>query len=107
LAQKAAIDRERLARAIRLETLTALETYNSRAAEVQAFTLERVTRAHETLRSLGEEVEAGRLSVRDALVAQQALVELLQADIAARRAWCLSSVELARAAGVSLEGETP
>jgi cobalt-zinc-cadmium efflux system outer membrane protein len=107
LAQKAAIDRERLARAIRLEILTALSTFNSRAAEVQAFTSERVTRARETLRSLGEEVEAGRLSVRDALVAQQALVELLQADIAARRAWCLSSVELARAAGVSLEGETP
>jgi cobalt-zinc-cadmium efflux system outer membrane protein len=107
LAQKAAIDRERLARAIRLEILTALSTFNSRAAEVQAFTSERVTRAHETLRSLGEEVEAGRLSVRDALVAQQALVELLQADVAARRAWCLASVDLARAAGVTLEGETP
>jgi outer membrane protein TolC len=45
--------------------------------------------------------------VRDALVAQQALVELLQADVAARRAWCLASVDLARAAGVTLEGGTP
>jgi cobalt-zinc-cadmium efflux system outer membrane protein len=107
LAQKTTIDRERVARSIRLEIATALEVFHSRASEVEAFTSERVNRAHDTLQSLGEEVSAGRLSVRDALVAQAALIELLQAHVAARRAWCLSSVDLARAAGVPLDGRTP
>jgi cobalt-zinc-cadmium efflux system outer membrane protein len=107
LAHKASIERERSARTIRLEISTALQTFDSRTAEVAAFTPERVNRAHASLRSLGEEVEAGRLSVRDAVVAQQAFIELLQAQVAARRAWCLASVDLARAAGVALESQSP
>ena len=80
--------------------------YGPTVDAMQAFTAERTERASTSLRSLGEEVESGRLGVRDAVVAQHALIELLQADVAARRAWCLASVELARAAGVPLEGAT-
>ncbi len=104
LARRVGMDRERVGREIRLEVLVAAQAYESRAKEVEAFTPERVTRAEETLRSLGQEVEAGHLGVRDAVVAQQAMIELLQANVAARRAWCVASVELARAAGLSLEG---
>lgn len=106
-ARRAATDRERIEREIRLEVATATQAFLSRAKEVEAFTPERVARAETTLTSLGQEVEAGRLAVRDAVVAQQALIELLRANVEARRAWCLASVDLAHAVGVSLEGRTP
>ncbi|GAC1536199.1 MAG: hypothetical protein NVS3B10_28870 [Polyangiales bacterium] len=107
LARRAATDRERIEREIRSEIATAAQAFLSRAREIEAFTAERVTRAETTLVSLGQEVEAGRLAVRDAVVAQQALIELLRANVEARRAWCLASVALAHAIGVPLEGRTP
>ena len=107
LARRAATDRERSEREIRLEVASATQTFLSRGKEVEAFTPERVTRAETTLVSLGQEVEAGRLAVRDAVVAQQALIELLRANVEARRAWCLASVDLAHAIGLPLEGRTP
>jgi len=106
-ARRAVTDRERVQREIRLEAATAAQVFQSRAKEVQAFSQERVTRAETSLLSLGQEVESGRLAVRDAVVAQQALIELLRANVEARRAWCLASVDLARALGVPLEGRSP
>jgi cobalt-zinc-cadmium efflux system outer membrane protein len=44
------------------------------------------------------------LAVRDAVLAQQTLIELLQANVAAKRALCIASVELARAVGLRLDG---
>jgi len=38
------------------------------------------------------------------VLAQQALIELLQAHLAAKRALCIASVELARAVGLALDG---
>ena len=67
-------------------------------------TPERRRRAEDRLEELQAEIEAGRLGVREVLVAQQTLIELLQTDLAERRALCLASVELARALGVPLEG---
>lgn len=107
LASRAATDRARVEREIRLDIVTALRAYESRGIEVEAFTPERLTRAEESLRALGQEVEAGRIGVRDAVVTQQALIDLLQANVAARRAWCIASVDLARALGVALEAGTP
>lgn len=107
LAQRVAADREQLRRALRLEFLTALQTYESRTREIAVFTPDKLARAEDSLRSLGQAVEAGRLGVRDAVVTQQALIEFLQANLATRRAWCLASVDLARAAGMPLEGRTP
>jgi cobalt-zinc-cadmium efflux system outer membrane protein len=107
LAQRVGTDRERIQRALRLEFMTALQAYDSRKQEIEAFTPEKLARAEESLRALGQAVEAGRLSVRDAVVAQQALIEFLQANLAARRAVCLASVELARAASLPLEGNSP
>lgn len=107
LAARAGTDRERIEREIRLEIATASQAFESRGQEVSAFTAERLARAEKSLQSLGEEVRAGRLAVRDAAVAQQALIELLRASVEARREWCLASVELARALGVPLEGVSP
>lgn len=107
LARRAATDRARVEREIRLEVATATQRFLSLGKEVEAFTPERVTRAEASLVSLGQEVDAGRLAVRDAVVAQQTLIELLRGNLEARRAWSLASVDLAHALGLPLEGRSP
>jgi cobalt-zinc-cadmium efflux system outer membrane protein len=107
LARRAAIDAERMKRQVRLEMVTALQAYESRRHEVEAFSSEQIDRAEQSLQALGEEVQAGRLALRDAIVTQQTLVELLRSYLEARQALCLASVELLRAVGVPLERGTP
>lgn len=68
------------------------------------YSVERLERARRGLTAISEQLAAARLPVRDALGSQQALVELLQADVEARHALCVASVRLQRARGVSLEG---
>lgn len=102
-AERATAETERARRAVRLEVLTALETLASRKREVALFPSERLQRAEAALGAIARELEAKRLAVRDALVAQQGLVEMLQASVEARRQLCLASVELARVAGLPLE----
>lgn len=107
LAQRAAAEAERVRRTVRLEVSTAVEDLRSRKSEVALFSVERVQRAEAALDAIARELEARRLAVRDALLAQQELVELLRANIEARRQLCLASVELARVAGLPLERGTP
>jgi outer membrane protein, heavy metal efflux system len=104
LARKARAEREQFERDIRLDVARAAQMFEATARAVEVFSKERLARAEQSLESLAGEVEAGRLAVRDAIVSQQALVELLRAHVAARRAWCVASVELARALGLALEG---
>lgn len=104
LAERSQIDRARVERELELEIADARATYTSHRLAVEALTPERMRRAEDSLRDLQVEIEAGRLGVREALVAQQTLIELLQTNITERRALCLASVELARALGVPLEG---
>lgn len=104
LAERAQIDRTRVERELRLEIADAQATYTAHRLAVESLTPERMRRAEDSLRDLQVEIEAGRLGVREALVAQQTLIELLQTNIAQRRALCLASVDLARALGVPLEG---
>ncbi len=107
LARRAAIEAERAKREVRLEVVTALQAYESRQREVEAFTVDQIRRADQSLQALSEEVQAGRLAVRDAIITQQALIELLQSHLEARRALCLASVELLRALGMPLERGAP
>jgi cobalt-zinc-cadmium efflux system outer membrane protein len=102
--RRAAAERDWATRQVRGEAVVAFNAYATRRAEVDAFAPEELTRAEQTLRALAQEIEAGRLAVRDAVVAQQTLIELLQANVAARRALCLASVDLARAVGLPLDG---
>jgi cobalt-zinc-cadmium efflux system outer membrane protein len=102
-AARATTESERRARDIRQRVAVAAKTYESRRLEVAAFTSDRVARAERALADIATEIGAGRLAVRDALVGQQALIELLRGYIDARRALCIASVELARAAGIPLE----
>ena len=75
--------------------------------EIALFSAERLRRAEEAIASIAGELEAHRLPLRDALIMQQGLVELLQAHVEARRLLCLASVELARVSGLPLERGTP
>jgi cobalt-zinc-cadmium efflux system outer membrane protein len=103
LARRAATERERAVRELRSRVAIAAQALESRRAETRAFTPELLINAEANLRALTQEVEAGRLTVREAVVAQQALLELLQGYVVARREWCLASVALALAAGLPLE----
>lgn len=103
LARQASIERSRVERGLRLELAEAHAAYTAHRLALEAMTPERLARAAESLRELEVEIEAGRVGVREALVAQQTLIELLQTEIAARRALCLASVRLARALGLPLE----
>jgi cobalt-zinc-cadmium efflux system outer membrane protein len=104
LGRRAAVQRDLVAREVQREAAVAFQAYESRKAEVAILAPEKIARAEQSLRALAQEIEAGRLAVRDAVVAQQALIELLSASVAARRALCVASVDLAKALGVSLEG---
>lgn len=107
LGRRAAAEREQARREIRASVAIAAFAFETRRLEVEAFSTELRANAEASLNALGQEVATGRLTVRDAVIAQQALIELLQSYVAARRAWCLASVDLARAAGMPLEGGTP
>lgn len=107
LALRADAEREQARREFRAALAIAAHAFESRRLEVEAFSVELRANAESSLSALGQEVAAGRLAVRDAVIAQQALIDLLQSYVAARRAWCLASVELARAAGMPLERGTP
>ena len=104
LARRAETERESVAREVRLEVTTALYAYDGAKAERELFTDERVARAEQTLVSLLQEIDAGRLGVRDAILAQQTLVSVVRASIDARLALCLASVQLAFASGAPLDG---
>jgi outer membrane protein, heavy metal efflux system len=107
LARRAAIEAERARRDVRLEVVTALQAYESRSREVETFSVEQIRSADKSLQALGEEVQAGRLGVRDAIITQQALIDLLHSHLEARKALCLASVEILRALGIPLERGTP
>lgn len=110
IAESEAAGRESAARAevttrqLSNELARAIAEYQSRRAELALYSRERVSRSEQLLGEIGREIEAGRLPARDALVAQQQLIEVLRGYVDARRALALASVDLALASGVALEG---
>lgn len=87
--------------------LQALASYASAREATDLYTSERLERAEATLSSLANEVEAARIGVRDAVLLQEPLLDLLNQAVEARRALCRASVDLARAAGIALEDGGP
>jgi cobalt-zinc-cadmium efflux system outer membrane protein len=86
-----------------LRRALAANAYETVRTKLAAYTPDRIANASRQLASIAQEVEAGRVSLRDAIVTQQSLVELLQAHVEVERSLCLASVELSRASGVPLE----
>jgi cobalt-zinc-cadmium efflux system outer membrane protein len=104
LSRRAETELERTRRQLRSSLLVARTEYDSRRAELELFTPERRARAEQTLRDLASEIVAGRLSVREAIMMEQSLIEFLRGYVEARHALCSASVALARASGVAFEG---
>jgi cobalt-zinc-cadmium efflux system outer membrane protein len=100
LARQAGAELERLQRQVRAEVVVAAENLKARRAEVLAFDPARLARAEAHITALGEEMASGRLSIREAALLQQSFLELLAANLEARRAEALAAVELARVAGL-------
>ena len=88
-----------------LATELALARADSEAGEkvLALYSASRMTDALQALTSIASHVRAARFPVREALVAQQALVELLTSEVEAQHARCVASVRLVRASGGSLE----
>ena len=102
-ALRARSEAARITRDFELRRALAASAYETSRAKLDAYTPDRIANADRQLANIATEVEAGRLALRDAIVTQQALVELLQAHIEVERSLCLASVELSRASGVPLE----
>ncbi len=104
--ERAKAEADRVGRELQAELMVAFAEYGASLKARVLYTRERTQRASARLESIALQIKAARLPVRDALVAQQALVEQLKAEIDAREALCLASVRLTRAAGLSLEGDS-
>ncbi|MFO0676368.1 MAG: TolC family protein [Polyangiaceae bacterium] len=103
VARRTATETALVRRNLRLDLVVALQAFTSREKESAAFTPERVARAEAGIRSIAAELQNARISVRDAVIAQQTLIGLLRAHIEAKRAAAVASVDLARALGTHLE----
>jgi cobalt-zinc-cadmium efflux system outer membrane protein len=107
LAERAAWLAQSRRRAARSELGQAQVGYETTLEAAQAFGAERVARAELMSASLAAEVRAGRVPVRDAILFQGPLLELVLGVVEAKKALCLASLELVRAAGVPLDGGRP
>ena len=100
LARRAEAEIERWRRVVQTEVEVASREVEARKAELELFQPDRLQRAESDLEALAQEIASGRVSLRDAVVLQQTLLEYLAAHIEARRALAIGSVELARVAGL-------
>ncbi len=104
LADRAGLLAERERRAARAALARALASYDAALEASRTFSAERVTHAEQTSTNLAAEVAAGHVPIRDAIVFQGPLLELQLGAVAARKALCLASLEVVRAAGLPLDG---
>ncbi len=93
---------ELVRRRVRMDVVRAVANAQARAAAGLLFTPEFLTRARVDLTALREGVASRQLSLREALVSQRSLIELVQSDIEVRLGRVLAIVELRRAAGLPL-----
>lgn len=105
-ARRARTDAERAAREIELKLSNARTSFSSAKAQYELYTAERLERTNQSLLAIAAEIEAGRLSIRDAIAAESALVEVLRAALETKKNFANASVELAIAAGYPLEKVT-
>jgi cobalt-zinc-cadmium efflux system outer membrane protein len=104
LAMRATALAEHTRRVSRLDYTRALERYLAARTTLEAFSAERLEHASVGLRDLGSEVQAGRIPVREAVLLQEPLLELLLDAVDAKLELCAASVEVVRAAGLPFEG---
>lgn len=93
---------EQVRRRVRLEVIRAVQAEQAYARELQLFPPDLVTRAKADLQAIGLALAARQLAIREALLAQRSLIELLQAHIRSRLAFALAHLERRRASGQPL-----
>ncbi|MEZ4427458.1 MAG: TolC family protein [Nannocystaceae bacterium] len=92
------------ARVLSLEATTAYHAFAARQEAAAAYTAQADASARGSLDALSEEIERGRLPVRDALLTQQSLLELLLRSLESRHQLCRAAVALVLAAGAPFPG---
>lgn len=107
LSTRAGFDAERSRIEVRVRLASAIGAYRASKEAVEGYAEEALVRAERSLLAISADIEAGKLGMREALITQQNLTDLLIAHVSARRALALASVELARASGMPLESLTP
>lgn len=98
-AEQAELAVEQVRRRVRLEVAQAVAAERAQAAAAALFSLAQVERAEADLQALGQAVLNQKLPLREALLSQRSLIELLQACVRVRLAVALSRVERLRATG--------
>jgi hypothetical protein len=83
----------------------ALAAFRARNEAAVLFAGDLLPRAKADLASLREAITARQLALREGLLWQRSLIELLQAEIEARLARALAWVELRRVVGLPLASE--
>jgi cobalt-zinc-cadmium efflux system outer membrane protein len=91
---------EQVRRRVRREVAAALAAFTASNHEAELFAPDLIGRARADLSALREALAARRLTLREGLLWQRSLIELLQGDVEARRARLVAWVELRRAAGL-------
>jgi cobalt-zinc-cadmium efflux system outer membrane protein len=93
---------EKVRRRVRLEVQRAVALEQSYARELALYPPDLVARAGTRLAVLSEALAGRQLAVREALVLQRSLLELLQGHLRARAALAQARIERRRAAGQPL-----
>jgi cobalt-zinc-cadmium efflux system outer membrane protein len=99
--REATLERDAVERGVRLESDVALEELRARRSIAALYRGDMLERARADLDAIATALAEGRFDVRAALLAQQLLLEFLEADIDARHALCVASIEAVRALGLS------
>ncbi|MCA9717876.1 MAG: TolC family protein [Myxococcales bacterium] len=92
------------ARVLSVEATTAYHEYAARREAAGAYSAHADASARRSLDALADEIERGRLPVRDALLTQQSLIDLLLRSTRSRHQLCLASVTLVLASGARFDG---
>lgn len=98
---------ERVRRRVTQEVAQSLQAHEAQTEALQLFPAALVERARADVRLISQAVTARQLPLREALLSQRSLIELLQSHIKVRKELALARVELLRATGLLLQGEKP
>jgi outer membrane protein, heavy metal efflux system len=102
--EQAKASSESVRRRVSVEVAQAVAERDARREVLKLFPHDLLERARGDLREIGVGLSSRQLSIREALLAQRSLIELLQADIGARAGSALAWVEVNRAVGLPFPG---
>ena len=105
--EQAGITLEQVRRRVREEVTTAFAMERAQTASLALYDPALLVRAKADIQALRDGISSRQLSVRDALVAERSLIELLLGELQARHALALARVELFRVSGESLTEVRP